>query len=511
MKRKWLVLALILALLMSVPGTALAEETPVILGDRAEAAAMNTEDDYAEDDYADTETPAGTEPAEGEPSGDAPGGDLPTGDEPTGDEPGGDVPTGDEPGGDAPDPGEDPAPVCAHESMAYTYYDDAAEYAPVDGAQHRVTGLSVKSERCPDCGYSATYAAGEKPVEAEVLADHRYIDGVCADCGYRCPHDGLDGEPHEGAVRYEPLDAESHRAVTPTVVSGTCAQCGAAAERETGVSREKVQHHTWKNGVCTRCGYACAHPDEAIAETFGKAATRVRAVDSRRHRITRTRPYRVSCELCGAALFEEGETVSDDTAPHEFRDGVCKVCGYALEPEPEEEPEMPAFTDLDPSRQLYGVAANEALTLIETARRLGETLQPAVDAGTVRVSVPHLERLFTPDERARLDALPVRDRLLTTLYFTGFRDAVERARESDPALLSNAGLSLIEQIDARWSTQTEAERRARDHALEQLFPTTDADSNPAYDLEIDVSDARARYTFRPDGEEWVLASIAALA
>ena len=38
---------------------------------------------------------------------------------------------------------------------------------------------------------------------------------------------------------------------------------------------------------------------EAIAETFGKAATRVRAVDSRRHRVTRTRPYRVSCELCG--------------------------------------------------------------------------------------------------------------------------------------------------------------------------------------------------------------------
>ena len=56
-----------------------------------------------------------------------------------------------------------------------------------------------------------------------------------------------------------------------------------------------------------------------------------------------------------------------------------------------------------------------------------------------------------------------------------------------------------------------AERRARDHALEQLFHTTDADSNPAYDLEIDVSDARARYTFRPDGEEWILVSIAALA
>ena len=105
----------------------------------------------------------------------------------------------------------------------------------------------------------------------------------------------------------------------------------------------------------------------------------------------------------------------------------------------------------------------------------------------------------------------MRDRLLTTLYFTGFRDAVERARESDPALLSNAGLSLIEQIDARWTAQTGAERRARDQALERLFPTADADNNPAYDLEIDVSDARARYTFRPDGEEWVLASIAALA
>jgi len=100
----------------------------------------------------------------------------------------------------------------------------------------------------------------------------------------------------------------------------TC--CGAVTVAETD--------HTFVGGVCSICGYTCAHPkaipatctDKAECEVCGEAYG---AVNSSNHTgvlkyVTTATTHKQVYTCCGAVVGEEEN--------HSFVNGVCSVCGY---------------------------------------------------------------------------------------------------------------------------------------------------------------------------------------
>lgn len=209
--------------------------------------------------------------------------------------------------------------------------------APVGGAwaedvlEARETGVEIisdASERQPRITAEPEDAKEEPAkVETEQQDDSEARAFVCA-------HSDVDGKRTLGEAYYVRVDARGHREMFPILVSGVCARCGKTlTDHKIGVEKGEYQPHQWKNGVCAKCGYACAHPDAAITEKLSKPYATYKQYDRYQHQVTRTRAYRTICENCGEVLYEDEESLGTTFEAHELVNGVCPLCGYDVEAE----------------------------------------------------------------------------------------------------------------------------------------------------------------------------------
>ena len=162
--------------------------------------------------------------------------------------------------------------------------------------------------------------------------NHEWENGACKECGYTCVHTGGEATCKEQATcticgeKYGELNSTNHTGEveytkTATTHTGTYSCCGAEAVAE--------EDHEWENGVCSECGYTCAHiggeatcKEQATCticgEKYGElnSTNHTGEVEYAKTATTHTGTY--SC--CDAlAVAEEN---------HEWENGVCSECGY---------------------------------------------------------------------------------------------------------------------------------------------------------------------------------------
>ena len=188
---------------------------------------------------------------------------------------------------------------CTH-SVCETVVENATDVTCVqDGYYEEVV-------YCTECG--SVISRTRHTVEA---TGHAWDNGICTECGYDCFH-------------------PTSETVAENIKDGTCAEAGSYDEVEycsvcsCELLRTKITvevGHTWDNGICTVCDYACTHPDR---DKVGEVTIPPTCVeDGVLIFITR-------CTECSSELDREEETLY--TLGHKWDtwgEGVCTECGYA--------------------------------------------------------------------------------------------------------------------------------------------------------------------------------------
>ena len=370
---------------------------------------------------------------------------------------------------------------------------------------------------CALCGYHEDLRDQSRFIT--VSEPHNFNKGYCvtANCGYRCNHPQVNGDETTGAAFYDYDDASGHYETTPIVVTGTCALCGEYVKNHVvDKVRGRKEFHTMENGVCTKCGYTCTHPDGAIVRLLPAEHTVYSICDESEHTVTEERVTETICQDCGDTLFEEVDTLAEYRMPHHFVNGVCEQCGY--------DPSMDTarmdeddFDDLPADEKHYGVCVEDGLDIVKACVRVGDTLQAYLDRGSVGAEIENIDRLFKSRELNRLYSLPLKDQLLTVQCFLGFGDDVNRAAAKDDGLLSGAAVKLIRDIQARVNSMSPEERAAFDQTRRVAFPMTEFEVMPGVTTEVFNIDLAIqtggittvnRYSFQNTGSSWKLVNIA---
>jgi len=116
---------------------------------------------------------------------------------------------------------------------------------------------------------------------------HKWENGICTECRYGCAHKGGEANCKAKAVceicgsSYGELDKDNHEGTEEWTKTETGHTKAYTCCNEVTVETED---HEWENGICTECGYGCAH-------TGGEATCIAKAV----------------CEVCGQPYGEIDE------------------------------------------------------------------------------------------------------------------------------------------------------------------------------------------------------------
>ena len=184
---------------------------------------------------------------------------------------------------------------------------------------------------CTETEHTQKYkCCGAVTVQTEA---HEWENGVCAECGYTCVHEGGIATCLASAVckycgeSYDDKDPDNHTDTTEWICTETehtqkykC--CGAVTVQ--------TEAHEWENGACAECGYACVH-EGGIATCLASAVCKYcgesygdrnpdNHTDTTEWICTETE-HTQKYKCCGAVTVQ--------TEAHEWENGVCAECGYA--------------------------------------------------------------------------------------------------------------------------------------------------------------------------------------
>ena len=97
---------------------------------------------------------------------------------------------------------------------------------------------------------------------ATAKENHEWENGVCTECGYECAHSGGTATCHTKAVcdachnEYGEYNADNHDGTLEWVQTATTHEKKWSCCKAVATAKE---NHSWENGICTKCGYGCAH------------------------------------------------------------------------------------------------------------------------------------------------------------------------------------------------------------------------------------------------------------
>lgn len=235
---------------------------------------------------------------------------------------------------------------CAHENTVevYEWAQDISVYTPVDGYTHLVTGTRFWYEECADCGKRLSNEPMREE-QATAVENHNIaeMDGLyCWDCGY-CPNTEEElpvyscdhTQTYERTVTgngYMPVEGtNTHIAASYITEQTVCANnlCQKIVSENTAYTPDSgaaPDYHTFEDGVCTVCGYACPHADTYEWYESDYDASTYTPVDAWTHTYAEHGTLQTVCENCGATVSEK-EEVRTGTGSHAYFDGVCDLCG----------------------------------------------------------------------------------------------------------------------------------------------------------------------------------------
>ena len=170
----------------------------------------------------------------------------------------------------------------------------------------------------------------------------------------------------------------------------------------------------------------------------------------------------------------------------------------------------PVYTQLPENETLHGVKVEDAPKLVEAISAVAEELEN--QSANVQVQLANVEKVVTTGEKAKLDALPLKEQMFTVLSVIGFEDVVSRTLEAEGQELSAEAQALKEEIQARVAAMTEAEYAEFEAMLLESFPqetvVIDGVEYTFFTLELEVREGDTvryeRYGFRLEGDEWIL-------
>ena len=97
---------------------------------------------------------------------------------------------------------------------------------------------------------------------ATAKENHSWENGICTECGYGCAHSGGTATCHTKAVcdachnEYGEYDENNHDGTLEWVQTATTHEKKWSCCKAVATAKE---NHSWENGICTECGYGCAH------------------------------------------------------------------------------------------------------------------------------------------------------------------------------------------------------------------------------------------------------------
>ncbi|MEI3577755.1 MAG: InlB B-repeat-containing protein [Acutalibacteraceae bacterium] len=116
---------------------------------------------------------------------------------------------------------------------------------------------------------------------ATAKENHSWENGICTECGYGCAHSGGTATCHTKAVcnachnEYGEYNADNHDGTLEWVQTTTTHEKKWSCCKAVATAKE---NHSWENGICTECGYGCAHSggnatcrDKAKCDVCGKS------------------------------------------------------------------------------------------------------------------------------------------------------------------------------------------------------------------------------------------------
>ncbi len=145
------------------------------------------------------------------------------------------------------------------------------------------------------------------------------------------------------------------------------------------------------------------------------------------------------------------------------------------------------------------------------------TVVDNIEAEDVNASIEivNVEKVVTAEEKQELDALPVREQLLTFLSVIGFEAQVNQTLQASEESLSEAAIALKERIQARIAEMDEESYAAFETLLLESFPQETIEIDGVeYNFFIIEMVVRTgdevrieRYGFRKEGEDWIFTQL----
>ena len=293
---------------------------------------------------------------------------------------------------------------CTHANVTVKGEWANAVYTKVNDEIHHAVYDYVEVHICDDCGYTeevlidtgreddephewlimnpdvtdCRFCGAVKPCETHdwEFAEGDSDDMVCSVCGKVCSHEWgeLDRQFENNKREFTKIDDTTHSYVYDLYNRYSCTVCIAkhtelAAEGLTATANHDFvddesltecsacgavklcETHTYVDGMCTVCGYACAHENMT---DHGKWANAVYTkLDEEMHHAVYDYVIEHHCSDCGYTYDQLIEAGREDDEPHEwlimnpnatdcrfcgavkpcethtYVDGVCTVCGHA--------------------------------------------------------------------------------------------------------------------------------------------------------------------------------------
>ena len=459
-------------------------------------------------------------------------------------------------------------PTCDHHNSYRKIHYTAPELAAADGDRgHYLTGATQEIYTvCNDCGYTRY----EEVPGTDGFEEHTYINGFCYLCGYepQCPHPNaaVDRTSVVWADSYENAGTEGHYLTGIIQTRYHCEDCDQSWYQTNSEPERILMPHDLFLGDCV-CGYHvdCAHEHIDFSRSSPTSNPLLyTAYDENEHTCQEVFIYsEPMCLDCGEYFFtEEGMNRTHTfNEPHKFQDGKCVLCNYVYtEPEPtptpapaatpestaepspepeitpvpeatakptakpspepekedgqEDEPQptatpAPQYTQLPQGEALHGLKVEDAPRLADVLSAVAQELAVSPEA---RVELIQAGKIVTPEERARLEALPLEEQIYTILSAIGLEDAVNRALDQGRIALSEEAAALKAGMMARIAAMSAEERAGFEAMLQEAFSRQtiliDGVEHAFFTLELKITSGGEvryeRYGFCLEGEEWIL-------
>ena len=225
--------------------------------------------------------------------------------------------------------GYTPAEVCQHASTREVRT-NTTTYISISDFKHQERVDTKVSHVCENCG--ETVSEETKTGTPGAIKTHTYEtvgeNRVCSVCEHTCGHTSInygDTVQEETPSSYETTPTQ-HTPVYKTTKTDACNCCGTEWTNE-GSVKGAAENHTFKDGFCEVCQYACEHEWGDGTTIEGEPTGEYEADDATHAPIIGT-GTKYTCSICEDVKIESGDTTVGEPEAHTYENGVCTVCEY---------------------------------------------------------------------------------------------------------------------------------------------------------------------------------------